>query len=507
MAIAKIACGIILVATGTACCEEWPETVDKINITRDFALQMAIRRNIDIKLESLSSAAAEIDVLRSHSIYDPVFNASSNGGISYVPGDPFSRTSTMTSSIGLSQYLFTGGTLAATTQTGFTAVETEPPGSAPTNWLSSVGLTFSQPLLKNAGREITNLGITLAEISLEDSMERFRGVNTDTALSVINSYNRVYTLQQILETRIAAMNSAQNLLIEIDKREQQGPLQGMERANAAYALAQRRRDLVDAERNIIDQEASLRYLIGLDAKTRIIPLDPPSDAELQETEEQAIQTALELRPELRELRLTLKATELQERIARHQTLPDLFFTVSGGLSGTSNTFENSYQQIGERASRFWTGGMVLNVPIGNTAAENDYRRSKIRTEQVKNQIESLSWRIRNDIEADFRALISARLQRQISGQARQFAVQRLEEYRKNNQLGTPTATLQDVINAENDLTAARNTQLEAAETFAAAIARLWRDMGVLLERQGLYPQKRPGKKLIASQSPSVRIVP
>lgn len=486
MTIALIMCGVFLAVFGTGYCQDGPDTVDKISITRNFALQMAIRRNIDLKYESLNSAMAELDLIRSRAIYEPVFNASSNGGISYAPEDPYLLTRNMTSSIGLTQYLFTGGNITATTQTGFTTIETGVQGpSSATSWQSSVELIFAQPLLNNGGRLITNLGITLAEISLLDSLERFRAVNIDTVYAVINSYNRLYTLQQILESRLAAFTSAQNLLDEIDRRVQPGPLQGMERGDAAYALAQRRRELVDAERNVIDQEATFRYLVGMDSKTRIIPVDPPASEELQETEDQVIRTALESHPDMRGLRLTLRATELQEQVARHQTLPDLFLTARGGFVGASNTIENSFQEIGDNATRFWTAGLQFNVPIGNTAAESDYRRSKIRTEQVKIQIERLAWRIRNDVEADLRALISARLQIQITAQARQFAVQRLEEYRKNNQLGT--ATLQDLINAENDLTAARNALLDASETFAFSIAKLWRDMGVILERQDLQP--------------------
>ena len=136
--------------------------------------------------------------------------------------------------------------------------------------------------------------------------------------------------------------------------------------------------------------------------------------------------------------------------------------------------------------------MQFSVPLGNTTAKNDYRRSKIRTEQVQSQIQALTWRIRNDVEADMRALISARLQIQMADKSGQAATQRLEEYRKNNQLGT--ATVQDVLNAENDFNFARNAQIDALETFANAVTKLWRDTGELLDRQGVnIDTSRPGK--------------
>jgi outer membrane protein TolC len=91
--------------------------------------------------------------------------------------------------------------------------------------------------------------------------------------------------------------------------------------------------------------------------------------------------------------------------------------------------------------------------------------------------------VQNDVESDMRALISARLQIQTADRSLQYAQQRLEEYRKNNSLGT--ATVQDVLTAENDLTNARNAQMEALEMFANAVTKLWKDSGVLLERSGV----------------------
>jgi cell division septation protein DedD len=258
----------------------------------------------------------------------------------------------------------------------------------------------------------------------------------------------------------------------------------VEIANTEYAIAQRRRDLVDAERNVRDQESSLRYLLGMPSQARIVPIDPPSREEPLETEEQAVQAALAYRPDLKQFRSTLKTTQLLERVAKRQKFPDLSITAGGGLTGTGGSFGDSSKQIEEDPGTFWSAGLFFSVPLGNTAARNDYRRSKLRTEQVQNQIDSLEWRIRDEVESDMRALISARLQMQTADQSLQYAVQRLDGYRENARLGT--STVQDVINAENDLISARIAQMLAIETFAFSVAKLWRDTGVLLDRQNIH---------------------
>ncbi len=492
--VGTVMIGISLLAAATGRAEEsYP---DKINLTRGYAIEMAVRRNIDLRIESFNSSMSGTDYERSWGIYNPVLGVSGSGGVTSTTGDPFFNTKSETSTISLTQLLPTGGNIAASTQSGYTNSAISNSGTVFSNWQSTVGLTLTQPLLRNAGKEVAELNITVAANTLQDSLERFRFVTTDTVLSVITTYNHLYTLRQTQESRSKALNSAQNLLEEI-KKKPAGALQAMELANAEYAVVQRRKDLVDAGRNVRDQEINLLYLIGIESKPFIVSIDPPSREEPNITEEQAVKEALANRLDLKQLHLAFKTSQLQERVARHQTLPDLSITAGGGLTGQGGNFGESYRQIGDHPGDYWTVGLQFTYPLGNTAAKNDYIRNKTRTEQVQNQIKALEWRIGNDVGADMRALISARIQMQMADKALQLSELRLTEYRKNNLAGT--ATIQDVINAENDLTFARNSQTDAVESFANGVARLWRDTGVLLDRQGIHIDKPQPKKLIQAE--------
>ena len=500
IAFRHIVLATALFAAGNGYCDILPDKVEKINLSRGFAVMMSISKNPDLRVEALNFSMSETDAARSWGLYNPLLSMSASSGVSAVPGDPFFRTRSANASIGLTQYLPTGGSVAASTQTGFTTAEFANSPTVTKDWQSSAGLTITQPLLKNSGKETMELSITFAASTLQDSLERFRSVTTDTVSAVITAYNHLYTLRQVLESRLAASTAVQNLLDEIRKRKKPGPLQAMDIANAEYAMAQRRKELVEAERNVRDHEASFRYLIGLETKTQIIPIDPPSREEPQETEDQALKSALEFRSDLKQLRLALKTSQLQERVARHQSLPDLSVTASGGLTGTGEKIGSSYRQIGERPGTFWSAGMQFNVPIGNTSAENDYRKSRIRTEQAQDQVKALAWKIRNDVEADMRALISARMQLQTTDRSRQYAEQRVEEYRKNTRGGA--TSVQDVLNAENDMVTARNAQLDAVEAFANAVTKLRRDTGVLLDRLGVHIDTAHPAKLTEAISDS-----
>jgi hypothetical protein len=125
--------------------------------------------------------------------------------------------------------------------------------------------------------------------------------------------------------------------------------------------------------------------------------------------------------------------------------------------------------------------MRINFPFGNDLAESELRRNALRSKQLKNQITAAEWQIRDAIMEDNRSLISARLQVRSTAKSKQLAEQRVAQYQKNRRRGA--ASVKDLLDAENDLIYARNLELNAIENFSFQVARLWKDIGVLLDRQ------------------------
>jgi len=451
----------------------------KVELSLKKAMAMAIHNNIDLRVTALDSSMAKVDIERSRGLYDPRLSISANHTQSFYTGETYGTEDT-TTQMGLTQYLPTGGSLTAATYTGYSKPVSDDPDDNWTDWYTSVGITLVQPLLKNFGKEATELNITLAANTHQDSLERFRDNVIDTVHSVLTTYHRLYVLQQEAEERQSALSSARTLLEQLKQNPQAQSRQDIEIANTEYAISQRLKELVDAERKVRDKAAKLRYLIGMEEKYKLNLVDPPFRTEPLETEEQAIRLAMEQHPDLKKLRLELEANKLEERVAKHKVLPSLSMTAGTGFRGIEDQFGDSIEQIQRGKGRWWTAGLQFSMPLGNRTAKSDYRRKQLRTRQLKNQIRDLEWKLREYIEADMRSLVSARVQRQVADKSHQVAEQRLKQYRKSHQ--AKGASLQDMLNAENDLIRARNSQADALEDFANAVALLWKDAGVLLER-------------------------
>lgn len=477
------------------------EETPTIKLARNEAIGMAIRNNIDLRIRALNSSLAEASVQASKSIYNPNLSASVDYGQTSFAGETYG-TETTSGSLGVSQKVSTGGTLSFSARSGPTSAISDPLYDY-TDWSSSVGITVYQPLLKNAGKAATELGIAQSRYAYAASLETFRVQLIDTVYSVLTEYNRLYVLYQLLESRQTALLSAQQLLEEIKTRPSADDHSDLELSNTEYALSQRQTELIEAQRQVSSQEAALRYLIGMERKTHVIPVDPPSREEPAETEVQAIALALEHRPDLKELRIRLQSTALREKVSRRNLWPELAVTANGGYRGyePDGTFGDTLSQIGERRGEYWGAGMRLSFPLGNDLAESTYQSNRIRTEQLKNQIAAAEWKVRDNIQDDNRSLISARLQLRSTAKSKQLAEQRVAQYRKNRRRGS--ASVKDLLDAENDLIYARNRELNAVENFAYQVASLWKDIGVLLERQNIHIETDRPEQLTGGDIPVI----
>lgn len=469
---------VVMVVDG-ACQDKTPT----MTLSRTDALALAIRNNIDLQVRAIDSSLAKTDIMTSKSIYNPALSASIDYSQTNVAGEDFGTEDT-SGALGLTQLLPTGATVSVSTRTGPTSAYADPLYNY-TDWATAIGITIYQPLLKNAGRETTELGISQDTYAYEGSLEKFRDNVITTVYQVVTEYNRLYVLYQLLESRKEALLSAQRLLDEINARPTPDTSYKIAVSNAEYALSQRQTELIEAERQVNSKAALVRYLIGLEEKTHIIPLDPPSREEPLETEPEAIALALVQRPDLKEMRIQLQSSELREKVSRKNLWPSLALSASGGYRGYAEdgNFSDTTDQISDGKGRYWAAGLLFHFPIGNDLAESEYLRNKLRSEQLRKQIIAAEWKVRDLIQDDNRSLISARLQLQSTAKSKILAEERVAQYQENRRIGT--ASVKDLIDAENDLIYARNLELNAIENFAFQVARFWRDVGVLLERQNI----------------------
>ena len=478
-----------------------PADILPVNLTLKDAVKMAVERNLDVKVELYNTATAEADIRKNRGIYDPLlhlltgYTDSKTQPVStLLAGATTDEQQSLQYNVGINRLLPSGGTVGAAFNNTWYRSNADPTkGFINRYYESEFSVNFSQPLLKNFGREATELNITVAGFGKDVSREQFTTRLTDTVARVRNEYFKLSSLREDLEAKRSSLKLANQILSDTRGRVRAGVLASMEILNAEFGVASREKDLIDAERAVKDQEDVLRLLLQLGANGEIIPVEAVGEEPLAISEEAAVERALSTRNELRSARVNIRINELQTRVADNRTRPDLTFTASAATTGLAKEYGSTLEKVGSAQYPVWGIGLQLDVPLGNNTARNELIKSRLKTEQSKTQLQSLEASTINEVKSAIRAVAAGYKQLQATDKARAYAEQRLQSFIKKSEVGL--ATTKDVFDVENDLTTARSNQIAARTNYANAVTQLWRATGELLEKEGINLSGGEGDKL------------
>lgn len=479
-----IALGLVVALAGVVRAEEVP-----VNLTLKDAVKQAVEKNLDVRAELYNPAAAEADIHKFRGIYNPLLSlltkyqdeTSETANKVTTGGEATIRQRDVTYNAGLSQLIPIGGTAGISFNNDWFH-NNFGVGNINNYFQSNVALSFSQPLLKNFGRETTEFNISVAQFNKEGSLEQFKTRLMDIISQVRNQYFQLYNARENLKVKKTSLELAETILKNTQAQVKAGVLPAFEVLNAQFGVATQQKNLIDAERAVKDQVDTLRLLLQLNA-TDIVPVDTPFQDNYAVDEAQAIQNALDERPDLRQQRVALRTNELQSRVARNQTLPQLDFTASAAFSGLASTYNRDLERVGSGQFPAWAAGLQLTYPIGNDAAENDYIKSKLKVDQTKTQVRSLEETISRDVRTAARAVNSSYKQLDVTARGRAYAEEVLQAFIKKQKVGL--ATTKDVLDVLNNQVTAEGNQIQAVTDYNNAITTLWKATGELLDREGI----------------------
>ncbi len=469
--------GVILISLKTAGAEP-------VRLSLAEAITTAIQKNLDLKVELYSPAQLQADINRSRAIYDPVLGvqasyADSTTSSSSPAASTFTNeVQTLILNSSLSSLFWTGATASLTFNNSY--VTTNSASSRPRYWQSGIGAAVSQPLLKKAGKEQTEVAINVARLSKFSAMERYKGRMQSLVAQVRVEYFKLYSLREDLEVKKVSLGLARKILDDTKARVKAGVLPAMETLNAEYGVASREKELIDAELAVHNQIDTVRLLLQMEAKGDILTVDLPERAELAISADESLKKAAS-RPEIREQKRNLEIAELQTRVFHGKSRPDLSLNASAGLGGLDRTFPRTIDNMATFDTPYWSIGLNFSYPLGNGAAENDYRKSRLKSEQTALQLRSLEESISNEVAAAIRGVNASYKQIEVADRGRSFAEERLRAFIRKNEVGL--ATTKDVLDVENDLAVAKSNQIKAAVAYANALTKYWQSTGELLERE------------------------
>lgn len=346
-------------------------------------------------------------------------------------------------------------------------------------------LSFSQPLLKDFGAEVTEGPMRIANTNIAISQAAFVSRVNQLILEVSEAYWDLVFQIKNREVKHQTLSSAKQLLDSSRAKVEMGLLPPIEILVSEAGVASREEAVFIAEKGLDDTEDRLRMLLDLPGQTMVAPrpirpTDHPKEAPRPFEAEALLASAMTARPEIEALQLQLRNQRLSEKIAKNRLFPSLEFVGSLGLNGLGKDFPDEADQIESGSFNQWEAGLVLSFPIGNQAARSELQREHIKRKQAMFDQKKLIQQITLETKEGLRR-VKTDLQRiKATRRARELAKEQLAAGNERFKLGLLSS--HDLLEFQDDLADTKGNEIKAIIDYNKSLANLDYVSGALAKK-------------------------
>lgn len=473
----------------------------RIDVTLDQAIERALEKNLDIQRLRLEPQMQDYTLQAARANFRPTLNAnysyrnSSSQSTSQLDGGARVTNQSNTLGTSMSQRLpWQGGQVSFNFNNSRTATDSAFSTRNP-SYSSNLSFQYTQPLL--AGRTIDSQRNSLRTGEIQKNI-----VDSQLQAQIENIKNQVrvryWALRQSIEAieiqrRSLELSNRQladsrvkvevGTMAEIDLVQQESQIANGEQALLAAEVAWRNAEIA-FKRLLVDSTSDEFF------QATIVPVDQVSFAVTEVNIPEAINKAIEERTDIVQARQQIRISELNLELSQNNIKPSLGFTASYQLQGVGG---NQYQRSGlggtpvliDESGYFdalrsiagldtptWQLSLNFSKPLGLSAAKANHMRSQLSLEQQRTQLKNTELTIATavttaglDVQSTYKQLLAAQ-------KSREAAERTLEAGLTRFSVGMITNF--EVIQLQNSLTSARNSELSATIRYINALAEFER---------------------------------
>jgi outer membrane protein TolC len=473
-----------------------------IQLSVDDAVAMALANNLALVIERYSRAQDEHSIFSNLGIYDTrlfadaLYSDSEQATASQLEASAFKSQSL---SMGLSQLFPTGGDFSlafdnSRAETNLIFQSLNP------SYESNVGLQYIQPLLRNFGRLATERNIMVARVRSDIGQSAFEELVANTIQATQNAYWNLVEAQAQVGVDKESLTLAQQLHDQNRVRVDVGTLAPLEMVQSEAGIATREEAIIRSQYAVGNAEDTLRRLLnvpqGEDWNRPIVPTTAPERERIVVDLEESLQAAVERRPELERLRLAQQSAQIDADFAANQTKPRLDLTArysTGGIGGqlrdpdTGQIIPGGYGDAFDQVTSFdfpaFSVGLTFAYPLRNRTARENKLIADLEVEKAEATTEDLAQALSTEVRVAARAVDAAAKAIDSANVSVRLAEKNLDAERKRYDNGMSTSF--QLLEIQEDLTAARSRQVFAVAAYRRATVEYYRATGRLLEETGV----------------------
>ena len=507
------------------------------------ALSMALANNKDIEVARENVRIAEFDLVGAQGLYDPRINVTSfyerfeNPISSFLSGGQngstiqsdyagTARIEGQSPKLG-GNYRLDFSSTRLTTNNEFVALNPQYP--------TALTFTYTQPLWRGLKFDASRRQIEIARKNLSLTDAQFRQRAIDTITNVQRAYWDLVFALRSLQVQRDAVTVARTQLEHNKRLVNEGQLAPIDIVASEAQISSYEQGVFSALEEVSRAENNLKNLIAENQKASIwsqsvVPSDPVDLAVPNVSLPDALQTAMDNRPELQQANVVKDINQIDQKFFKEQTKPavDLVGTYGvNGLAGSVSTagvnpFTASQLQLRQRvdelsglagldplpivppqtfspdllggygqslqnllANRYsnFRVGVQISLPLRNRTAEANLGRSLVEGERIATQREQLEQNIQVDVRNALQSMRSAESRLRAAVATREANEQQFASEQRKLDAGQSTTFL--VLERQTALTTARGLELKAQTDLNKAIADLNRATGNALRANSI----------------------
>ena len=406
-----------------------------------------------------------------------------------VSGVPIDTTHQESTSAGYSQGFLTGTSLFVSESSSRLSSNTTKSIFNP-ELVSDFSVGISQHLLRGFGTSVNARFIRIARNDVKYSASVFRQ-NVIAALAVVmTSYYDLLADQEGIRMAQGGLEYAQKLLENNQAETKIGPSAQYDVLRSQEEVALRQQVLLAAQNTFSQDGQSLKAKLSKSfneelAKVEIIPSDrlPEPRAEDVPTLADALKEAASHRPEIEQVELNLRNQQVVIQSIHNSLLPSLDVYASYYLAGLDGALSPTFTNILHGAFPNYSFGVTLDMPLRNRTAQADAERALLEQRRLQVKLQDAKNQAVWDVNKTWSGVQQSRDQLDAVQKLVVLARQVLEMQQQKSTLAS--ATVEDVITAQQNLAIAQGHVVKAHATYAKALIQYEQATGTLLERNNI----------------------
>lgn len=503
------------------------------------AIAMALENNKDIQVTKQNVRIAEFDLQAARGYYEPRLTGQAFYERATIPNISFftpNITKVTTNSIignaGVTGYIPRFGTILNASANNNRVNSSNPVSILSPQSNSSFTFSVTQPLFRGRSFDQPRRTIEIAKRNLSLTDTQFRQRTIEIIAGVQRAYWDLTFALRNLQVQRDTVKDAKDQLEHNRRLVDEGQLAPIDIVAAETQVANFEQAVYEALNTAAAAENTLKNLIAQNKNdtlwiSSLVPVDPVDLNAPATTLPEALDAALQNRPEIELNSVQKEINQIDQRFYREQNKPQIDLVASytsAGVGGSLNpNFTNpllgtcatnptqaicasasANQQtlldtIGGSGSTFtdiltnkyptYRVGVQINLPLlGDKTSKAQFGRSKVEGERLQTQREQIEQNIQVDVRNALQVVRTAEARLRSAAIARENSErQYASEQRK---LDAGQSDIYKVLDRQTALATARSTELRAQTELNKAIAELERATGNSLKANNIEARLR-----------------